>query len=149
MSNEPCLSCADVSSHTQIRNLLTRTAYLADQGTLEEYLTCFAPDAIWELTQAEGLPIPPSTLRGQSAILESVAERRSNGVQGPGTFTAHALSTTTVTINGSTATAHSLFMFYSGINATPELVAVGRYTDTLTKDHTKTWLLQHRKITRG
>ena len=135
-------------AHAEIRNLLARIARLADLGTPEEYLACFSDNPTWELTQAAGLPIPPALITGKQTILEGVLERRAAGVQGPGTFTAHAVSTTSIEIEGGEARALSLFMYYTGINGTPQLAAVGRYDDTLVRNDSGAWVLHRRVITR-
>lgn len=133
----------------EVRNALARIAWLADQGTPEEYATCFTEDAVWELTAGAELPIPPATVCGRAAILSGAIERRAQGVQGPGTFTAHAVSTTSVEFDGRSAMARSLFMFYTHLDTAPRLSAVGRYADRFSEAADGTWLLAHRSITRG
>lgn len=136
------------SHHDAIRNLLARIAYLADHGTPEAYLECFSEDAVWQLSATGGLPVQPTRLAGKAALLQGVIERRAAGFQGPGTFTAHAISTTSIQLGDAHATAQSLFMYYTGIDGTPTLAAIGRYADTLVADQAGAWLLTHRIITR-
>ena len=131
-----------------IREVLARIARLADVGSPEDYLDHFTDDATWELASAEGLPLTPTIITGRQALLEGVLERRRLGLQGPGTFTAHAVSTTSVDVRGGEASAHSLFMYYTGMNGTPTLAAIGRYEDTFVRSETGEWLLRYRKITR-
>ncbi|WP_427869532.1 nuclear transport factor 2 family protein [Leucobacter luti] len=133
---------------SEIRDTLARLAHLADLGDPREYAACFAEDALWEVSAGAELPIPPAALRGRDAILAGAIERRAAGVQGPGTFTAHAVSTTSVEIDGSRAVARSLFMFYTGLDGAPALAAVGRYTDVFAEQPDGAWLLAHRSITR-
>lgn len=137
------------ADHDAIRNALERIAHLADLGTPEEYLECFTDDAVWGLSSAAGLPIKETVLQGRNAIYEGVMDRRRVGVQGPGTYTAHAVSTTSFEVDGDTARVRSLFMYYTGINTMPELAAVGRYSDTFERADDGRWLLSHRNITRG
>lgn len=76
-----------------------------------------------------GLPVNPNRLAGKVALLQGVIERRSSDFQGPGIFTAHAISRTSMQIDEAKATTQSLFMYYTDLDGTPKLVAVGPYTD--------------------
>lgn len=135
------------ADRTEIIDLIARIALLADGGTPEEYLDCFAEDAIWELTQAPGLPLEPQLIRGREAILAGVIERRATGVQGPGTHTIHAVQRTTVQVDGDTARAESIFLYYTQSHQTPQLSALGQYDDTLVREAGR-WLLAKRIIRR-
>lgn len=146
---KPSNAAAHTAASVEITEALARIAYLSDLGTPEEYIDCFSETPTWELGQAAGLPIPAATIVGRDDILRGVRERRASGVQGPGSYTAHAISTTSVTLrDDETAEARSLFCYYTGINATPTLAAVGRYHDTFVKGHAGLWVLHHRVITR-
>lgn len=135
-------------AHSEIRNLLAKIANLADTGTPEEYIECFSEEPTWELTAATGLPIPATVITGRDNILKGVLERREANLQGPGSYTAHAISTTSINVINSSAQASSLFMYYTNINETPRLVAVGRYQDSLLRDTAGKWVLHRRVITR-
>lgn len=131
----------------QIKNQLAKIAYLSDQGTPEDYLACFTDDAVWDLAAAEGLPMQAVKIIGRKALHEGIIERRKSGIQGPGSHTAHAISTTSVEVAGNTATAISIFMFYTSINRVPKLTGMGRYRDTFIATD-QGWLLKTRNITR-
>lgn len=143
-TDERLLRAADRS---EIVDLIARVARLADSGTPEEYIACFADDPIWELAQAQGLPLDPQVVRGREAILAGVLERRAAGVQGPGTHTIHAVQRTTVQVTGETARAASIFLYYTQSDQTPQLAALGQYDDTLVRENGQ-WLLAKRVIRR-
>lgn len=138
---DPC------TSHVLIRDALARIAAHADTGTVDEYLACFTADAVWQLQATEGLPMAATRLDGIEELRASVVDRRTGGIQGPGTHTAHQVSSTHVTFAGKEAKASSLFLFYTHTNATPKLAGVGRYTDEFVWSG-GSWLLRSRTITR-
>lgn len=143
-ADERLLRAADRS---EIVDLIARVARLADSGTPEEYIACFADDPIWELAQAQGLPLDPQIVRGREAILAGVLERRAAGLQGPGTHTIHAVQRTTVHFAGETARAASIFLYYTQSDQTPQLAALGQYDDTLVRENGQ-WMLAKRVIRR-
>ena len=66
-----------------IRNLLARTAQLADWGTLEEYETCYTADAVWSMPASPAVGLPASDVTGREAIIAGARDRRAAGIQGP------------------------------------------------------------------
>ena len=133
----------------EIRNLLAALAQLADRGTVEEYLDLFAPDAVWVVPAIPQTGVAATELRGVDAIGAGVRERRAAGVQGPGTDTAHVVTTTVVRFEGDdTAVATSTWLFLTGTATTPRLQGVGRYTDTLGRTDAG-WRLCRREIALG
>lgn len=132
----------------EVSMLIARIAHLADSGTPEEYIAYFTEDATWELADATGLPMQTQRITGHAQILAGVHERRAEGIQGPGTHTRHDVSSILVEIDGDRATSRTYFRYYTGSDATPTIVALGRYNDV----HTRTadgWRLSQRVITRG
>ena len=73
-----------VADELEIRNLLARLAQLADGGDLDDYVSLFAEDAVWE-------GYGPAR-RGKADILAGATERRAAGGQGPGTHSYHIVS---------------------------------------------------------
>ena len=142
------MSAPSDQAHTraEITDTLARIAYLADLGTVDEYLSHFTPGASWELQVSSGLPIAATTLSGTAAIRESVLARRAAGVQGPGSHTTHQVSATWIVQSGDTATASSLFLFYTRRGDRPELAGLGRYRDVFVW-HAGRWLLDSRVVT--
>lgn len=134
-------------SHILIRDALARVAALADAGALDDYLACFTADASWELTAAPGHVLASMRLSGIEQIRESVVDRRASGIQGPGTHTAHHVASTYIDFDeaGTSATANSLFSFYTHLDAQPILAGFGRYTDSFRWLGGR-WLLARRVI---
>lgn len=128
--------------------LLARIAHLADTGDPEEYIDCFTPDAVWDLTDATDLPMPVQTITGRAALLAGVHDRRSAGIQGPGTHTRHDVSSIAVEVNDDRATARSYFRYYRGTDGVPTLAAMGVYSDSFVRTAAG-WRLQRRVISRG
>lgn len=137
-----------LADHLALTNLIGRIAQLADSGTPEDYLDCFAEDAVWDLTNAAGLPMDAQTIRGRAALLAGVHERRVTGVQGPGTHTCHDVSSIVIDVDGDHARSCSYFRYYRHTDAVPELSAMGTYDDAFVRTH-KGWRLQRRVISRG
>lgn len=129
-----------------VLNALARIAYLADTGEIDEYLSCYTRNAVWELASSEGLPISGTVLKGHEAIRASVLERRAQGLQGPSSGTAHAISTTSITFEGNSAHANSLFQYFTRKDGEVLLLSMGRYSDTFVEQPSGHWLLAHRII---
>jgi 3-phenylpropionate/cinnamic acid dioxygenase small subunit len=122
----------------QIRNIVVRLAHLADYGDLDEYLSLFTEDAVWDL--ADG------SVQGTAAIRADRVHRREAGAQGPGTHTRHVNTTLWVEVDGSDeASAHSYFLFVQAADTSPSLALTGRYHDTLRRTPDG-WKLAHRRI---
>lgn len=122
----------------EIRNLQARLAHLADDGDLEEYITLFTDDAVWESGSF-------GTKRGIEQIMQGAIERRQGGTSGPGAFTRHVLTTTMIELDGDRATGQSVFHFYTHTNETPVLAIMGVYEDVF-KRTASGWKMHFRKI---
>jgi 3-phenylpropionate/cinnamic acid dioxygenase small subunit len=133
----------------EIRNLLAALAQLADHGELEEYLALFDPDAVWVVPAVPQTGVAAAELRGVDAIADGVRQRRAAGVQGPGTDTAHVVTTTVVRFEGDDrAVARSTWLYLADTSTAPRLASVGRYTDTFTRTPAG-WRLARREIALG
>ena len=120
----------------QVRNLIARLAHLADYGDLDEYMTLFTEDAVWQWRDVRN--------EGAAAILADRVMRRESGGQGPGTGTRHVNTTLYVEVDGSdTATAHSYWIFVHDGEPRPTIHSLGRYRDTLVRTATG-WKVSHR-----
>jgi 3-phenylpropionate/cinnamic acid dioxygenase small subunit len=137
-----------IGDRLEIANLLARIAQFADSGDPDQYIACFTPDAVWDLTDATDLPMDVQTICGRDALLAGVHERRAAGIQGPGTHTRHDVSSVTVEVEGDRATARSYFRYYRGTDGTPSLAAMGVYTDVFVRGEAG-WQLHRREISRG
>ena len=131
----------------EIRNLLARLAQLADDGDLNEYVSLFAEDGVWE-----GPPGPRAgsrnVRRGHADILAGARERRAAGIQGPNTHTHHVVTNTAIRLDGDTATAKSFYMYLTNTRQKPEVTTMGVYDDTLRRA-ADGWKMARRVITPG
>jgi uncharacterized protein (TIGR02246 family) len=133
----------------EIRTLVARLAHLADSGDLEEYLTLFTPDAVWVVPAIPQTGVEASEKAGVDAIAAGVRERRAAGVQGPGTGTAHVVTTIAITTEAADrAVARSTWMFLADTATAPRIQSFGRYTDTVTRT-AEGWRLARREIALG
>ncbi|QTV79056.1 nuclear transport factor 2 family protein [Microbacterium sp. NIBRBAC000506063] len=137
-----------VRDELEIGRLLARIAHLADDGDPEDYITCFTPDAVWDLADASDLPLDVQRIQGHEALLAGVLERRAARVQGPGSHTRHDISTSVVEIDGDAASARTYFRYYRDTDGIPALVAIGCYDDRLLRT-AEGWRLHHRRISRN
>ena len=138
-----------MDAESEIRTLLARIAQLADTGDLDEYLTCFADDAVWAMPDNPAVGMSANEKRGHAEIRAGAEERRASGLQGPGTDSRHVLTTVAVSVESDTrATARSYFQFYGTTSTAPTLRTMGQYDDVFVKGE-RGWRLAHRAITVG
>ena len=123
-----------------IRNLIARLAQLADDGDLDDYIQCFSKDAVWG---GSGF----GEKKGIEEIMAGAVERRASGTSGPGTHSRHVITTTIVTLDGDSATARSVFHFYTQLDTTPTLQIMGVYDDEFLRGD-GSWTLSRRTISR-
>ena len=133
-----------------IRTLIAKLAQLADTGEVDDYVALFTDDAVWAMPAIPQSGLEPSERRGTAEIAAGVRERRAAGVQGPGTNTAHVITTIAVTPDGDDAAiAESVWMFVvDTASAAPRLQGLGRYRDTVRRTGAG-WRLARREITLG
>lgn len=128
-------------------HLVAGIARTADLGTLDQYLGLITEDAVFEFPAIPHLGIKAHTVRGHEEIRKGVLGRRESGTAGPGTHTAHLISSTNAwTIDENTLRGLSVFTFYGDTNSIPILRTMGQYDDTFRKVG-GVWLLSHRIIT--
>ena len=138
-----------MSDDGEIRTLLARLAQLADTGEVGDYVALFTDDAVWAMPAIPQSGLEASERRGRATIEAGVHERRASGVQGPGTNTAHLVTTIAVRYDGDdVAVADSCWQFIADTTTTPRLQGFGRYTDTLRRT-ADGWRLARREITLG
>jgi hypothetical protein len=78
-----------IADELEIRNIVAELSQLADTATddeLERYLSLFTEDATWAVL-ADGEGLSAQERKGHQEILEGARERRTQGIQGPGTQT--------------------------------------------------------------
>ena len=136
-----------LSDELEIRDLLARTAHASDAGSVDEYMSSFAPDAILEMSPPAGTAasaIPPT--RGHAALRAGAQARRDAGMTGPGTRARHNVTTTVVSIDGDHATASSCVLVASSQSGTPQLSFAGTYSDEFVRTASG-WKISRRVIT--
>ena len=112
-------------AESQIRNLIGRLAHLADGNDLDEYISCFTDDAVWETPRF-------SARVGKEDILAGARQRRADGVQGAGSASRHIVATQWVNVEDANhATSQSYWMVLTDANTAPVIRSTGRYNDTL------------------
>jgi len=135
----------------QIRNLMARIAHLADEGTMEEYVKVFTPDAVWEMPANPAVGVGASKRVGADDIVAGAVERRAAGTGGPGSFMRHVVSTVSIDFDANDpdrANTVAYWMFFNDTSTAPRLVSMGRY-DTEVKRYEGEWRVAHRRITLG
>jgi 3-phenylpropionate/cinnamic acid dioxygenase small subunit len=138
-----------VVSDLAIRNVLTRIAQLADTGEVGEYVAQFTDDAVWAMPENPTIGLAASERQGRAEIEAGVHERRSAGLQGPGSDTMHVVLMSSVEFEtDDLANAHSYFQFYATASTNPTLQNMGQYRDTFRRSG-DAWLLSRRSITFG
>ena len=129
-----------VADELAVRNLIGRLSLNADMGTVDEYLSSFATDALWNM--------PGNPSHGIDEIRAGLIARRESGAVGPGTHGRHMVSSIDVEMHGDRATALSYFQFVTNTNTTPVLALVGAYADEFVRTE-HGWKLHRRDITFG
>lgn len=117
----------ELADSTQIANLLSRFATLADVGTLDEIAGTLADDVIWNMAG--------TTWAGRDAVVAGLRQLREAGHAGPGTNTRHLVTNLQIEPDGANAVrAHSYFIFLAA-GSPPAVHLFGEYRDTLRKEH--------------
>lgn len=115
----------------EIRNLVAGLAQMADSGEIDDYVALFTDGAVWEMPANPLAGLAADRRTGRADIAAGVKERRSAGVQGPGSHTLHVITTTRVELDGDRAVARSYWQFYTNTAGPPALSGIGQYHDTL------------------
>ena len=140
-----------VTDELEIRNLLAHLTYLADTVTdadLDSYLSLFTDDATWAVL-SDGI-LGAQERKGRDEILDGVRERRSAGIQGPGTATRHALHTIHVRFESpDEAWATCYWHYYKETTSqSPVLAGMGEYRNRVVRTPAG-WRLARREIVPG
>lgn len=138
-----------LAADAEIRNLLARIAHLADDGAVEDYLTQFTGDAVWEMPANPAAGAPADRRVGIADIADGLRSRRASGLQGPGTGTRHAVISIEVNLASERAASTvAYWLFFADTRSAPRLAGVGRYDDEVRLVAGR-WRLAHRRITVG
>ena len=119
-----------IHDELDIRTLLAELAFQADDGELETYLDLFTEDAVWEMPANAAAGVPASRCEGRAEISASVQQRRSIGVQGPGTGGMHHLTTVHIEVHGDDASGRVYYQFVGMVEGRPAVRTIGRYRDS-------------------
>lgn len=150
MTTENTAAAGRACDSEQIRSLIARIAHLADDGTIDDYCACFAPDAEWIMPADARTGLAATTARGIEQIARGAQGRRDAGTVGAGSHTRHVVDCSDIAVadDGATATAVSLWRFYVATDARPRVVNMGRYDDEFRVVDGR-WVLARRAITLG
>lgn len=128
-----------------IQRLVAQLALEADTGTLDDYLDLFTEDAVWEVPANARSGIPAAHCVGRAEIATSVRQRRSIGVQGPGTGAMHHITTQEISVRGDEATGRIYYQFVALVDGTPTIRTLGQYRDRYRRT-VEGWKLAHRIV---
>jgi 3-phenylpropionate/cinnamic acid dioxygenase small subunit len=128
-----------------IRKLIARLAFEADEGELDDYLALFTEDAVWEMPANAASGVPATYCAGQDEISTSVQQRRAIGVQGPGAGTMHHITTQQIDVTGDDASGRIYYQFVGMIDGKPTVRTLGEYRDRYRRTE-QGWKLAHRII---
>jgi 3-phenylpropionate/cinnamic acid dioxygenase small subunit len=138
-----------LAAELEIRNLLARVQHMVDMGEVDEYLALFTEDSVWVQPGDPRTGLAGDERRGIADIRAGVIQRRSAGIQGPGTNTRHVSNTMSVQLDGDdAATAISYFQYYSDTRTAPILRVMGYYRHTLRRT-SEGWKVSRREIVFG
>ena len=108
---------ARADADAEIRSVLARIAQLADTTEdLDDYLALFTEDAVWGMPANPAVDLPANQKHGRAEIRAGVEERRSSGIQGPGTNTRHILTTIAVDVESDTRATAALVLPVRGLD---------------------------------
>jgi 3-phenylpropionate/cinnamic acid dioxygenase small subunit len=141
-----------IADELEIRNIVAELSQLADTATddeLERYLSLFTEDATWAVL-ADGEGLSAQERKGHQEILEGARERRTQGIQGPGTQTRHTISTVVVTFESADrAFARCYWQYFTDTaSSAPVLALMGEYRNTFVRTPGG-WKLSRRELVSG
>jgi 3-phenylpropionate/cinnamic acid dioxygenase small subunit len=141
-----------VADELEIRNRVAELTHLADTASddeLDRYLALLTEDATW-IVVADSKLLDTQERKGHSEILEGVRERRTAGIQGPGTDTRHVVSNLVVTFETSDrALARCYWRYYTNTSSSsPVLALMGEYLNTFVRTPLG-WKLARRVLVPG
>jgi len=134
-----------IRDELDIRTLLAELAFQADDGEIETYLDLFTEDAVWEMPANAAAGVPASRCEGRAEISVSVRQRRSIGVQGPGTGGMHHLTTVRIQVDGDEASGQVYYQFVGLVEGRPAVRTIGRYRDSYRRTAAG-WRLSNRTV---
>lgn len=135
MSNAPGRG----DDRAEICDLLSRFAFLADEGDPAEAGALFTADGVWETHD--------STFQGPDEIAAALQGYRDKGVAGPESGTRHIVTNVEVDFDGAdSARSRSYWLLAGrGDDGTARILALGQYHDILCRQE-GTWRLARRRV---
>ena len=129
-----------------IRNLVHDLGRLIDEGTIDDYVSRYVDDAVWEMPANPAVGMAAARFVGADEIRRGAESRRESGLQGPGSNTRHLVSGVVVTpVDAHSALVTSTWMYLADTTTAPRIVSVGTYEDRVVQDG-DLWLMTHRRI---
>ncbi|OLT37731.1 hypothetical protein BJF79_05845 [Actinomadura sp. CNU-125] len=123
----------------EISDLLSRFAFLADEGDPADAGALFAPDGVWETRDG--------TVQGPDEITRVLTGYREKGVAGPESGTRHVITNVEVDFDGADSARARCYwtLVGRGEDGTGRILAFGRYQDALRRlEHG--WRLTRRRV---
>ena len=123
MAYAPAVSNDDTKAELEIRNVLGRLAHLADAGDLDEYMSLFTDDAVWDHPKL-------GRREGKDDIHTGAKERRAAGQTS--TFRSrHIITTQWVRVDDADHAVSQAYWILLDAADPPVVANTGRYDDTL------------------
>lgn len=123
----------------EIHDLLSRFAFLADDGDLADLGALFAADGVWESGRV--------TWHGREEIVAGLGKYRADGLAGPGSGVRHVVTTVEVGIDGPERAHARCYVLVTGTteDAAARLMLVSQYQDVLRRED-GAWRFGHRRF---
>ncbi|WP_141576603.1 nuclear transport factor 2 family protein [Actinomadura sp. WMMA1423] len=123
----------------EISDLLSRFAFLADEGDPADAGALFTPDGMWETHD--------STFHGPEEITRALTGYREKGVAGPESGTRHMITNIEVDFDGPDSARSRCYwtLIGRGEDGAGRLLAFGQYHDDLHRDG-EGWRLARRRV---
>lgn len=138
----------DADDILEIQQLIARIAATADLAeNLDDYLANFTDDVVFDFAPVPALDLAGHVYSGLDAVRAGALERRSAGVQGPGSRTMHVVSDLVVTPSGADAAeVHVAWQYFGLRDGLPAVLALGFYRNLVRRVDGR-WLLARREVT--
>jgi 3-phenylpropionate/cinnamic acid dioxygenase small subunit len=130
-----------VSDHENVLDTIHRYCEAIDAQRRDEWLDCFADDALWEIRSPDGSVA--RSLRGRAQLQEFFDGRT------PPPSQRHLITNTRVLVDGDRATSTSYFFTTSLDDGASKIGTVGQYADQLVRGADGVWRFTERIASTG
>lgn len=129
----------------EIHAAVVGLAYLADYGSVEDYMGCLCEDAQWIVSR----PGNGHATQDRAQVEAGVRQRRAKGAQGPGSAVRHVVNSVAAQRNADgTASTVSYYSLFRRTDTEPQLSSMGRYFDTWRREEGR-WRIARRTVVAG